>query len=354
MSGNPFVVSARNTGDADGSLTVRLSRTAQHADSPIFSDSYIIRSGGAVHYFDVGEVVKSAVEMPPLPSTPSDVADVSSAFGNRLFIQVGESFYSWFRPGYGQFPAGELLRRGCSASALLEEKFIAQSTNPGKAIPSPFFSVRSRAYTVSMYEAELMPLHFMSQEDVSLKVFDSAGAQVFSYSRVAASTGAAFYLNLAPLVTPYRKYFKVVFGDNHAQAVHVTLSPNPPARTLRTVTFLNSLGFYEKLLLTGSASRTRSFVSAGGDGEGATRQELAPALQLYRKLGVRRDVEDSITLMAGYSTADRLAVIADMVNSERILLDGEPVICTTGELVTRSDADQTEPREVALTFLLAE
>jgi hypothetical protein len=357
MSGNPVVVSARNAGDADGLLTVAVSRSLDRAAAAIFTGSYTLRAGGAAHYFDVGEVVKSAMELPPLPSLPSAVVGAYGGGAVTLYLYAGDSFTQRLSALYGQLPSGELLRRGCSAEALIAEKLVEQASNPGKAIPAPFFSVRSRAYTVNLYEAELTPLFFMSRENFLIRVMDADGAQVSSHSistSDAASGLSAFYLNLAPLVTPHRKYFRVVFGDNHARALHVTLSPNPAVRALRTVTFLNSLGFYEKLLLTGEASRTRSFAAAGGDEAGATRQELVPPLQLYRKLGVRRDAQDSITLMAGYATADRLAVVADMVNSERILLDGEPVVCTTSELATRSDADLREPREVELTFMVAE
>jgi hypothetical protein len=351
MSDNPIVLSARNTGNADGNITVSVIGGAL-----VFSNSYLIRADGTAHYFDVSEVVKVTTKIPSLPPAPADVVGVTGMEGLVYVVVTGEGvnvsqlIYTF----YGQLPIRELLRRGCTSAALLAEKFIEAQSNPGKAIPAPFFSVRSRSYAVNLYEGELTPLCFMSAEPVSLRVFNSVGAEVHAYNGGSGGGLRTYVLNLAPLVSASRKYFKIVFAGNAASPVHVSLSPNPQSRYLHEAVFLSSMGFYEKLLLTGAASRTRAFTGGGGEEEAATRQELLPALQLYRKVGVRRDVTETITLSAGYADADRLAVIADMVNSERILLDGEPVICTSSELVTRADDDLTEPREVELTFLSAE
>lgn len=351
--GNPIVLTAINGGSKDQELTVALCRYGNN-EAVLFSESYMVLKTRAILYVDISEVVKAFVETPSLPVLPGSVVGVHGAVDRfALLTNTGNKEIAIL---YGQLPAGELIRRGRTSYELIREKLVGAYTFEARDIPAPFFSVRSRSYAVNLYEGELMPLYFMSETAFELKVFDSGGVEVHRYS-YSENDGplTTFYLNLAPLVTASRKYFRVVFNGNASQPIHVTLSPNPKSRVLHTVTFLNSLGFYEKLLLTGAATRTRGFKSAGeDDGEGATRQEFLPELQLYRKYGVRRDVKETITLMAGYSTPERLPVIADMVNSERILLDGEPVICTTNEMVTSADADQTEPREVELTFTVAD
>ena len=355
MLGNPIVLTAVSNNSEDKELTVALCRYGNSEDV-LFSESYVVRKNRVPLYVDISDVLKAFVALPALPALPISVAGAHGALSRFLLLTnttAGSS--KEIAILYGQFPAGELIRRELSSSALMREKLVGVYANEARDTPAPFFSLRSRAYAVNLYEGELMPLYFMSETAFELKVFDSGGAEVHRYSySIGDGQPTVFYLHLAPLVTALRKYFKVVFNGSAAQTIHVALSPNPQSRSLRTATFLNSLGFYEKLLLTGAASRARSFEGADGDDCNApTRQEFLPELQLYRARGVRREVKERITLQAGYATPDRLLVIADMVNSERILLDGEPVVCTSSEIVTSADADSAEPREVELTFTVA-
>jgi hypothetical protein len=363
LSDNPVVLTLSNTGDADETVTVKVGTLIKQ--ETIFTESYVVAKKGVL-FVDVSEVLKSNVATPELPDGSDDTSDVSGGFGTvngvRFIILHGESVLhtSSLQVRYGKFSDRELLRRELTSEALIKEKLIEQRSNPNKVNPAPFFSLRNHSYAVNLYEGELLPLFFMSKENCTVRVLTSSGEEVHSNALEAYGSAQfegiplhTFYLDLAPLVTDERKYFKVILGGNDAQAVHVTLSPNPTTRALHEVMFLSSLGFYEKLLLTGTATRTRNLEGAGDDGEAPTRQEFVPHIQLYRKVGVRRNVKETITLSAGYTTPDRLLLVADMMNSERIYLDGEAVICTSSELVTNADTDTTEPREVELTFMLA-
>jgi hypothetical protein len=361
-TGNPFVLSFGNSGSADEAILIEA--TSLHTGLPLLSESYVAPKNSALHV-DLSAALQLAVEAPELPDESDDTSDVAGGYGTlpgvRLTVRQGGAALHTSTPQalYGSFPCGELLRRGLTSEALVAEKVVAQQSDPGKVNPAPFFSVRSRRYAVNLYEGELMPLFFMAREDCTVRVLNSSGVEV-CYRQLPAHAYGAYdgaplqvrYLDLSPLVTEAQKYFKVILGGSAAQAVHVALSPNPVGRFLHEVVFLSSLGFYEKLLLTGSAVRTRRFEASGDEGDAPTRQALIPELQLYRKVGVRREVQESITLTAGYATPDRLQVIADMANSERIYLDGEAAICTSSELVTHADSDSTEPREVELTFLI--
>jgi hypothetical protein len=348
MAGNPLVVCLSNTGNAVGEALVEVS--AQGAT--LWQETYTV-GGGASVYADLREVVEPLVSPPEL----APAGEGSGALGvahtpQRILLSV-----TWDDGVassdvlllYGAFPPGDLLRHGCTASQLITERLVGAQL-PATPRPSPFFTVRNRSYLVELHEDEASPLCFLAESPTDVAVYNSLGSPVDAFRATASSFPALFYFNPAPLMGGGRRYFKLVFSGNEAEAVHVCITPNPRARHLRALEYLGSLGCYERLTLCGEKSVTTQFDESE---EEAQLNELLPALQVYRRRGVRRSGKRRIRLTTS-AAGGRLLAIKDMVGSERIRLDGEEVVCTSAEVETYADADRTAPREVELAFLSIE
>jgi hypothetical protein len=244
---------------------------------------------------------------------------------------------------YGGFSEAALLGAGAESHELVTSQLLS-----GDSV-NPFMTMRGGAggsSVVRLYEEELQPLCFALQpgEGASLLVQTSSGAE-HRYAAAAAPSFRIYALNLTPLVSDFAKYFRVTLRQ---RVVHVAVEPTPSSRRRRTVDFLNSLGAWERLLLFGIGTESMSVEEE--QQEVGERNAFDAATHLFRRQGVRREPRRTVALTSGYANRYRLNAIADMVGSERILLDGKEAICTTSALDLYTDLDDLEPRDVELTF----
>jgi uncharacterized repeat protein (TIGR02543 family) len=331
---NPLLLKV--DGDAVGladELSVRVG--VGSSASTLFEEDYRLIDGAL--RFDLSEVARVSVS-PPAPPAAGGAALQLVGECPRLYVNGIPA--TWML--YGGFSEAALLAAGAESSQLISERLLSpQSTNP-------FMTVRGGAggsSAVSFYEEEVLPLCFALKPDegTSVLVQTTSGAS-HRYAAAAAPSFRIYALNLKPLVSDAAKYFKVTLRQS---VVHVAVEPTPPSRRRRAVDFLNSLGAWERLLLFGSA--TERLAAKEGD-EAVEVNAFDAAAHLFRRQAVRRERRRTLTIAAGYASQHRLNAIADMVGSERILLDGQEALCTSSELVTYADADRVAPREVELTF----
>ena len=333
MTGNPIAVTMTSTGE-DAEL-VRLLITCGGME---FVETYRLKGTLCI---DVADVLSSAAApaellqldtvlrlVNPLPQAQVQLKD---SYNAAAVTETCTLFYG----GFGEDKLAAI--NGTSADLITARLLAADSQNP-------FMTTRSSTPSIAMREGEVQPLCFAAAggETVTVEVTTSDN-ETRTYDTESSAQARLLALDLRPLINDSCKHFTVKLRNS---VVHVAITPNPTARRVRLATFLNSLGVYESLMLTGQAE-VKSSVAESDD---AALNLFNSRTLLYERQRARRGITDSITLYAGYRTPDEVAFLNDLIISPHILLDGRSAVCTTTELISYADTDSAEPREVELTF----
>jgi hypothetical protein len=127
--------------------------------------------------------------------------------------------------------------------------FDGRLANP-PSLANMALSMRSAAgAALYFYEEEVHPIAFLSA--VTVRIYDYKKNLLFEWSTPLLLN----YLNLPLLIADFNKtYFHVKLYDHHDDLVgdfHITIEKSVPSMQKYIVTFLNSYGFYEKLLMYG-------------------------------------------------------------------------------------------------------
>ncbi len=330
MVGNPVVATMQNT---DAAQVVYLEVACGDI---AFSDSYTL--AGLLHV-NVAELLQTAVTSIPQPVAGTEVLKVvrtnpiaTITLKNSQGAVVATKTCTLLWGGYGE---DLLAERNTTSGALVESMLLGSA---------PFMTARTTGSAITMCQAELQPLYFITAagEEASVEITNSRGEK----QTYAADAGPSrlFALDMRLLVNLATMYLKIKL---RTCTVHVSITQTPVTTQQRIATFLNSYGVYERMLLTGQGQHISTLAESE---EGGNISRFNTATQLFERQSQPRAVTDSITLYAGYKSREDLALINALVMSRHILLDGRQVLCKATELIPFTDTDTREPREVELPF----
>lgn len=312
-----------------------LSDDTDDVESPLSGYPFSMNAGGQVYagrythpyLIDVAELADAFAKPIPAPGAgtgemfgPLCMMESAQQFAAREVVvefegPVPRKFAFFALPGGVSKQVLRALGGVGSDRDIFTEHFCA----PGKNI---FLTVRTFGRLISMKETELMPLYFINDTaGASFSVKDRLSGRYWTvanlpkglYSIDPDTVRRHFYDDAAVLVNDFEFSTR-----NHTFARLIIEESQVSAHRCRVV-FLNSLGVFEAIELTGSPTVTPE----ASEDEDSSFNVYDPMVADYVQQRQREPRNSTITINTGPKRPDEIRLIMDMLNSSEVWLEFE-------------------------------
>lgn len=244
-----------------------------------------------------------------------DVADIIKSFTGSTWavldytVSINPETYTF---------SGKALPGGISKEMNLY--LLKNSTNIFdfrllNSINNFLFTTRTNRDIIPMRRNELGDVHFLRPTAEEFSISTNTG---IIHSIGSAAIATPFSIDLQALIATFSNpdqiseiyfciasvpRFKIVITDSFSEESYI-------------LRFKNSLGVFEKIEVTGKATRNPVF------GDSSAYNEWDDGMKDFRQSRLRVPVSDKLTAEAGYKTTDELFFIGDLLSSDEIYFMG--------------------------------